>query len=279
MEYWIFYTAVLFPWKKKTIIKTFLGSARKSLNELELCVKLPNFGCSVPFLVDKCLDLQFHVKGLSAAARNIITGGSKLAVDFSYVRNDCLSEHGLIEVYVLKYIGPMQLIHFIEFPRGIVPFDKVSDFLCPVVDATDSDVSSINYSQAVADNSQCPVTHDHFELDPKSDYFDPFDSFTKSSVERPVDKLYSSETLGIVGDSVSDYHWDKIASFCSSISHKDNFYSSSHRSISSRESMPLPSDSATHWPIRGRAHWFLLPLLNYFFYLFLEVTTSQRAPS
>ena len=40
---------------------------------------------------------------------------------------------------------------------------------------------------------------------------------------------------------------------------------SSHRSISSRESMPPSSDSAIHWPIRGRAHWFLLPLLNYFF--------------
>ena len=34
----------------------------------------------------------------------------------------------------------------------------------------------------------------------------------------------------------------------------------SHRSISSHKSMPLPSDLATHWPIRGRAHWFLLPL-------------------
>ena len=64
-----------------------------SLNELELCVKLPNFECSVPFLFDECLDLQFHVKGLSAAVRNIIAGGSKLAFDFSYVRNDCLSVH------------------------------------------------------------------------------------------------------------------------------------------------------------------------------------------
>ena len=68
--------------KKEFIIKTFLGSARRSLNEIELCVKLPNFECSVPFLVDECLDLHFHVRGLSAAVRNI-AGGSKLAVDFS----------------------------------------------------------------------------------------------------------------------------------------------------------------------------------------------------
>ena len=43
---------------------------------------------------------------------------------------------------------------------------------------------------------------------------------------------------------------------------------SSHRSIFSRESVPPSSESATHWPIRGRAHWFHLPLKNYFLALF-----------
>ena len=80
-----------------------------SLNELELCVKLPNFEYSVPFLVDECLDLQFYVKGVSAAVRNIIAGGSKLAVDFSCVHNDYLSVHELIGVDVLKYMGFVQV--------------------------------------------------------------------------------------------------------------------------------------------------------------------------
>ena len=96
-------------------------------------------------------------------------------------------------------MGPMLLIHFMkgsafEFSQGIVPFGNVSDFLCPVVDATNYDVSSINYSQVVADYSQWPVTHAYFVLDPKSDYLDSFDSFTESSVERAVDKLFSLET-------------------------------------------------------------------------------------
>ena len=169
--------------KKESIIKTFLGSAKRSLNELELCVKLPNFECSVPFLFDEYLDLQFHVKGLSAAVRNIITGGSKLAVDFSCVRNDCLSGHGLVGAVVLKYMGPMQLIYLMkgsafEFTQGIVLFSNVTDFLYPIIDVTNSDVSSINYCQAVADYSQRLVTHLYFVLDPKSNYFDPFDSFT-----------------------------------------------------------------------------------------------------
>ena len=105
----------------------------------------------------------FHVKGLSAAVRNIIAGGSKLAVDFSCVCNDCLSVHGLIRADVLKYMGPMQLIHFMkgsafDFPQDISPFGNVFDFLCQVVNATNSDISSINYSQVVSDYSQGPVT-------------------------------------------------------------------------------------------------------------------------
>ena len=124
-------------------------------------------------------------------------------------------------------MGPMQLIHFMkgsvfEFPQDIVPFGNVSDFLCPVVDITNSDVSSINYSRVVVHYSQCPVTHVYFVLDSKSDHFDPFDSFIESYVERAVDKVFSLENLGIVEDSVSDYDRDKIASFRNSMSYRDN---------------------------------------------------------
>ena len=50
---------------------------------------------------------------------------------------------------------------------------------------------------------------------------------------------------------------------------------SSHRSISFRESMPPPSDSAIHWPIRDRAHWFLFSSQELFF-LVLLVVSRQR---
>ena len=88
--------------------------------------------------------------------RNIIASESKLAVDFSCVRNDCFSVHALIGIDVLKYFGPMQLIHFMkgstfEVPQGIVHFSNMSDFLCPAVDTTNSGVSSINYCGVVAD--------------------------------------------------------------------------------------------------------------------------------
>ena len=44
------------------------------------------------------------------------------------------------------------------------------------------------------------MIHVYFVLDPKFNYFDPFDIFTESSVERVVDKLVSLEALGIVDD-------------------------------------------------------------------------------
>ena len=54
---------------------------------------------------------------------------------------------------------------------------------------------------------------------------------------------------------------------------------SHHRSIFSHESMPPPSDSPTHCPIRGRAHWFHLPLKNFFLIALFGSLNSQRAPS
>ena len=57
------------------------------------------------------------------------------------------------------------------------------------------------------------MIHVYFVLDPKSDYFDSFDSFTESSVERAVDKLFSLQILGIVVDSVNDYDQDKNSFF------------------------------------------------------------------
>ena len=68
------------------------------------------------------------------------------------------------------------------------------------------------------------MTHVYFVLDPKSDYSNPFNSFTESSVERAVDTLISLETLDIVEDSVGYYDRDKIPSFRNSISYRDNCY-------------------------------------------------------
>ena len=64
-------------------MKTFLGSARKRLQELKLLVKLPDCVRSIPFLVDKDMDnLSFKVKEISNAAFNKQASGCELVADF-----------------------------------------------------------------------------------------------------------------------------------------------------------------------------------------------------
>ena len=72
-------------------MKTFLGSARKRLKELELSVKFSDSDSSIPFLVDKSMDLTFKVKELSNAVLNMQVSGCKLAADFSGVHEDYVS--------------------------------------------------------------------------------------------------------------------------------------------------------------------------------------------
>ena len=74
-------------------MKTFLGSARKRLQELILLVKLSDCACSIPFLVDKDMDLTF--KELNNAVFNMQTSGCKLAADFSTVYEDTVSVSGI----------------------------------------------------------------------------------------------------------------------------------------------------------------------------------------
>ena len=67
----------------------------------------------------------------------------------------------------------------------------------------------------------CPMTQIYYVLNPKSEYFDPYDNFSESSVKRTVDKKFCLETLNVVENSVNDYDWDKIDSFRNSISYRD----------------------------------------------------------
>ena len=54
---------------------------------------------------------------------------------------------------------------------------------------------------------------------------------------------------------------------------------SSHRSIFSCESMPPPSDSATHWPISGQITLIPSSYKNYFSSPFWKSATSRESPA
>lgn len=92
---------------REFVMKTFLGSARKRLREIELSLKLSNADGSIPFLVDSDMDLTFKIKELSNAVLNMRASGYKLAADFSGVHEDSVSVSGLLGVDVLNYLAPM----------------------------------------------------------------------------------------------------------------------------------------------------------------------------
>ena len=210
-------------------MKTFLGSARKRLQELKLLVKLPDCVCSIPFPGDKNMDLTFKVKELSNAVFNIQASGCKLAAGFSSVHEDTVSVSCILGVDLLKYLAPMKLSHFMngaafEMAQGFVPFGNIENFLPARKSRVDPQICGMNYSRVITQYSDWPVTHIYFMLEPKSKYLDPLDSFAESSVERIVEKSFSLETIGIKENSVNDYDCDKIDSFRSSITFRERCY-------------------------------------------------------
>ena len=56
---------------REFVMKAFLGSVRKRLKELELSVNLSDCECSIPFMVDRDMDITFKVKELNNAVLNM----------------------------------------------------------------------------------------------------------------------------------------------------------------------------------------------------------------
>ena len=108
----------------------------------------------------------------------------------------------------------MKLSHFMygaafELAQGFVLFGNIEDFLPARKSRVDLQICGMNNSRVISQYSDCLVTHIYFVLEPKSNYPDTLDCFAESSVERTVEKIFSSETIGIREDSVSDYDCDR----------------------------------------------------------------------
>ena len=107
-----------------------------------------------------------------------------------------------------------------ELAQGFVPFGNIEDFLPARKSRVDPQICGMNYSRFIFQYSDCPVTHIYFVLEPKSRYLDDLYCLSESSVE----KIFSLETMGIKGNSVSDYDCVKIDSFRSSITFREGCY-------------------------------------------------------
>ena len=206
-------------------VKTFLGSKRKNLKEVNLDVFVePQRHYGLLMLVDDQFDISFNVPGLSLALENLKTLGHELAADFN--NKDLVSVHGLIGVDVVQHLKQVQMIKcmngsVIGTSSGIAPIGDIRKFLYP------NQISSLKPFEVAYNNFNsilsmypCQSALVNFVLEPKLSYDDPFESFfDESSVERRVDKMLSCDSLGIVEgkDSLSDYDQERVDKFRNSI--------------------------------------------------------------
>ena len=135
-------------------MKTFLVSAKKRLQELKLLVKLDGV-CSIPFRVDKDMDITFKVKELSNAMFNMQASGCNLAGDFSSVHKDTVSVCSFLGVDFLKYLGPMKLSRFMngaafQLAQRFVHFGNIEEFLPTRKSRVDPQICGMNYSRVIS---------------------------------------------------------------------------------------------------------------------------------
>ena len=211
-------------------VKTFLGSAKKTLKQLNLDVFYGRHKYhSRLMLVDDDFDISFNVKGLRNAISNIESKGCNLAALYSKDSDD-IQVHGLLGVDVIQHLKPMRMIDVLngsawELPCGIIPFGNIQNFLHPDQVTAITAVDKADMFSTIVAKYNCPSTHVNFVLNPRHSYEDLLETFfDESMVERGIDKMFSIESLGINEsvDYVSDYDDQKISEFKQDIELIDN---------------------------------------------------------
>ena len=206
-------------------VKTFLGSRKKRLSEVNLDVFVGSYKhYAMLMLIDDEFDISFDVKGLRQAVTNLKSSGHTLAADFD-PNSDLVTVHGLIGVDVIQFLKQVRMINCMNgsawrVSKGIIPFGNIQHFLhSSQIEATRLSKSFNNFNTLVS-KYKCPSTSINFVLEPKLSYDDPYESFFEdSSVERRVDKMFSCDSLGIEDNehSISDYDSEKVEQFRNSI--------------------------------------------------------------
>ena len=205
-------------------VKTFLGSSRKRLKEVNLDVFVDSHKhYGILMLVDDQFDISFDVNGFGQAVKNLQSRGQKLAADFD-ADKDVVTVHGLVGVDIIQLLKQIQMINCMKgaawrTAQGVIPFGNIQNFLYPnQIEKIKSSQPCNNFS-TILTKHKCPSTFVNFVLEPKHSYDDPFESFfDESLVERRIDKMLSCDSLGIdENDGVSDYDAEKINKFKESI--------------------------------------------------------------
>ena len=207
-------------------VKTFLGSSKKKLSEVNLDVFVGSSKhYAMLMLIDDQFDISFDVRGLGQAVTNLKSNGHILAADLK-TDSDLVTVHGLIGVDVIQFLKQVRMINCMNgsawrVSKGIIPFGNVEHFLhSSQIESIKFSRKSVNNFNTLVSKYKCPSTFVNFVLEPKLSYDDPFESFFDDSlVERRVDKMLSCDSLGIEDNenSISDYDSEKIEKFKNSI--------------------------------------------------------------
>ena len=270
------------------VVKTFLGSKTKKLNQVVVGIEV-NKGNSLPLpvLIGDEFDMNLRFDDFESIKNNLLNLNYKLA--FLHEKND-IHVHGLLGIDVIQFMKNIKMVDCMkgsarEFPTGISPLGNCQHFLYEN-QSTPKKVQNKyfqrNHHAIVSKFSTCSDTRVNFVMNPIKSYPDPFAKiFVESQVKRNLEKMFYADSLGISSEdeAICNYDQHKIMEFKKSIEFWDNAYhvklpwheekiksvTSNHRvalSVLNRVVNKLEQTKITQWLCwgipsvgAGRYHW------------------------
>ena len=209
-------------------INTYAETSKRSLAEVELQLDLTKTKrLEIPFYIDPLFSLEFSVSKLHDAIRNIKTMYKMADVKFveDSVSDDICLE-GLLGVDVLQYLDSFFLMKCLNgsafsIDGALIPFGDVNKFLSP------KQISD-NYVNACSDYESCQTVNStlvNCAFASESQFSDPVSSvITDSLVDANLEKMFSTESMGIIDENPSDLDQIELDKFRDNISFKNGKY-------------------------------------------------------
>jgi len=203
--------------KTNLTVNTFIDNSSKSFFETSITVNTGKNKCSIPFLINDSFDLRLNIDSLVDCHDNI----SKRFKLQEKLDSDQVLMEGLLGVDMIQCLGQLSTISCLggtafKLSSGIVPFGNIDNFLTN--EQLKMKYETLNNTNAVNESIV------NYVLNPVPTDFDPIGSVaTDSLVDKQLDRMFSSETLGLPSE-ISSYDEQKIDEFKSNINFKDGKY-------------------------------------------------------
>ena len=198
-------------------INTYAETTMRSLAERDLSVNLGNKrDLSLPFYIDPEFSLAFSVNGLSKAIDNL-KEMYELG-DIEFIENDVTDDvrmEGLLGVDILQHFDNFFLMKCragsaFSIDNKILPFGHVDKFM---VTESEDEI----FVNACSDYDNCQTINStvvNCAFSAENEYLDPIrNSSFDDHLDENLNKMFSTESLGIVENDPSDYDKTEIEKF------------------------------------------------------------------